>query len=166
MSMDNMDNEKLPKSSQVFFTCKHCDYSTSKLSNWNKHLTTLKHRRITMDNKSSQKVAGLCDETIKRFICGCGKTYKYKSGLCKHKKICLHGEINNELNKVKNAVNEQIDKDALILELFKKMDEKEIKKRRLLGEISYLVNHFAEKKLIMPFQKKIGHYFYTYFFVR
>lgn len=48
----------------------------------------------------------------------------------------------------------------------KKMDEKEIKKRRALGEISYLVNHFAEKKLIMPFQKKIGHYFYTYFFVR
>jgi len=141
MSMDNMDNEKLPKSSQVFFTCKYCDYSTSKLSNWNKHLSTLKHRRITMDNKSSQKVAGLCDETIKRFICGCGKTYKYKSGLCKHKKICLHGEINNELNKVKNAVNEQIDKDALILELFKKMDEKDKQISELIPKIGNTTNN-------------------------
>ena len=35
-----------------FVTIKHLNHS-----NFNKHLLTLKHKRITMDNKSSQKVA-------------------------------------------------------------------------------------------------------------
>ena len=42
--MDNLDNKKEPKSSQHFFTCLLCDYKTSKNSNFNKHLLTLKHQ--------------------------------------------------------------------------------------------------------------------------
>ena len=42
--MDNLDNEKEPKSSRHFYVCKFCDYKTSKYSNFNKHLLTLKHQ--------------------------------------------------------------------------------------------------------------------------
>ena len=78
-----MANENEPKRSQIF-ECKICDYSTSKLGNWNRHISTHKHKRLIMANKRSQKNKqhNQCD-----FICeGCGKMYKHLSSLCKHKK--------------------------------------------------------------------------------
>jgi len=82
--MDNMDNEKslkIPK----FFYCKFCDYTTSSYKDYNKHLLTLKHERITKDNEKSQKSP---TAKIKHFHCDCGKSYLYSSGLSKHKSKC------------------------------------------------------------------------------
>jgi len=44
------DNKKGAKTSQKFY-CKKCDYTTSKIGNWNRHVSTLKHKMITNDNK-------------------------------------------------------------------------------------------------------------------
>ena len=40
------DNKKGAKTSQKFY-CKKCDYTTSKIGNWNRHVSTLKHKMIT-----------------------------------------------------------------------------------------------------------------------
>ncbi len=131
-----MDNKKEPKSSQHQYTCYYCDYTTSKLSNFNKHLSTLKHKRITMDNKSSQKVAtNNCDDY--RFVCQCGKSYKFKSGLCKHKKVCLPIKT----TKIVDDNVGSLDKDALILELFKKMDEKDKQISELIPKVGNTTNN-------------------------
>jgi len=128
-----MDNKKELKSSHQQLICYSCDYTTPKLSNFNKHLSTLKHKRITMDNKSSQKVAAnICDGY--RFVCQCGKSYKFKSGMCKHKKVCLPTNI------VDDNVG-SLDKDALILELFKKMDEKDKQISELIPKVGNTTNN-------------------------
>ena len=45
------DNKKGAKTSHKFH-CKLCDYNTGKISNWNRHISTLKHKMITNDNKN------------------------------------------------------------------------------------------------------------------
>ena len=65
------------------FVCVGCDFRCSKLSNYNTHLLTHKHKKITEDTKNA------CQPTIS-FICPyCNKKYSHLSGLCRHKKICV-----------------------------------------------------------------------------
>lgn len=71
-----MDNKK---SSNLFY-CKNCDYSTSRYSQWQRHIATSKHKMDKMD-KIIVPV---------KFVCECGKEYLYQSGLCKHKKHCIN----------------------------------------------------------------------------
>ena len=42
-NIDNMDNEKMPKNAEKFY-CEHCDFKCSKLSNYNIHCLTPKHK--------------------------------------------------------------------------------------------------------------------------
>ena len=72
-----MTDAKVAKSCKKFL-CKECDYSTSKLSSWKKHIKTQKHNRLT--NTSM--------DTIKNYICCCGKVYKQRQSLYNHKKKC------------------------------------------------------------------------------
>ena len=85
---DNISDKKVAKVANVF-VCELCDYRCSKLCNFNKHLTTVKHRyghnSDKIVTKSSKKVAK-SSQTI--FTCECGKTYRYRQGLSFHKKSC------------------------------------------------------------------------------
>jgi len=69
------------------FLCQKCNYATSRKSSWDKHILTAKHlndnKMVTNGNKF---VDFYCDQ--------CGKGYKYKSGLSRHKKKC-HSIENN-----------------------------------------------------------------------
>jgi len=66
------------------FYCEHCDYKCCKKYNWNKHISTTKHKSATNFNKLStekwQKQQFQCDN--------CKKEYKDRTGLWRHKKIC------------------------------------------------------------------------------
>lgn len=72
-----METKKSQKVAQIF-SCELCDYSTMRLNDWTKHLSTRKHQMETNGNK---KVAQICSR--------CGKTYASRSGLWKHQKTCL-----------------------------------------------------------------------------
>ena len=76
-----MDNFLVPKSSKNFY-CEKCDYSTSRRSQWTRHIATAKH---LMDNLDNKKVP---NNFKAEYMCECGKSYNYMSGLCKHKKMC------------------------------------------------------------------------------
>ena len=69
-------NQKIPKITRAFYACKPCDYITSHLGDWNKHLTTAKHAKLTNANKKSHDC-----------ICGC--SYQHKESLSRHKKVCM-----------------------------------------------------------------------------
>ena len=75
--MITKSRQKSPKK----YSCKNCHYASKNKFDFDKHLTTTKHKMITNDNKKSQKVAKLS--------CECGKQYKFKSGLSRHQKKCL-----------------------------------------------------------------------------
>jgi hypothetical protein len=75
-----MDNKKDKKSS--YFICEKCSYESARKSQFDRHLLTAKHIRITMDNKMDNEIVPDC------YNCICGNKYNYLSGLCKHKKKC------------------------------------------------------------------------------
>ena len=72
----------MPKNAEKFH-CEKCNFICSKKSNYNKHLTTAKHKKIINDNKKMPKSA-------EPLICGhCNKEFKYASGLSRHKQKCI-----------------------------------------------------------------------------
>lgn len=73
-----------PKKSLVFYACKSCDYTTSSRKDYDKHMTTRKHKNTTKYNESGIKIP----QTI--FSCDCGKSYPYRSSLYNHKKKCTY----------------------------------------------------------------------------
>ena len=77
-----MDSEIEQKGSK--FYCKDCMYKSMRKSQFNRHLLTAKHIKITMDNKMDN------EKVPDKFICICGNKYNFLSGLCKHKKKCLY----------------------------------------------------------------------------
>ena len=85
-----MITKKVPKN----YYCSKCDYLTCRKSQFDRHLMTAKHNLELNDNKKSSK--------NNEFSCECGKTYKFASGLSRHKIIC---------NKSNNTIME---KDSVI----------------------------------------------------
>ena len=73
------------------YHCKKCDYTCSNKYNFNKHLSTTKHKMITNGNSNGNLKPKFVD-----FSCeNCGKSYRYKSGLSRHRKACV--EMNQSL---------------------------------------------------------------------
>jgi hypothetical protein len=77
-----MTNRKMPKNAEIY-SCIFCNFKCFKQSNYDKHLMTAKHKRLTNTNKKMPKNAT-------PYSCLCGKTYKHQSSLIKHKKSCPH----------------------------------------------------------------------------
>jgi hypothetical protein len=75
-----IDNEKSANPLKTFH-CKKCDYSTNDKKDWNKHILTAKHTKSTKGAENKKIVCIFCD-----------KSYKYKSGLSRHKKKCVFQE--------------------------------------------------------------------------
>lgn len=68
-------NEKIPDKS---FHCDACSFICKKGSDWNRHISTDKHKKIVDCGVTSKK----------KHSCECGKEYSHLSSLCKHRKTC------------------------------------------------------------------------------
>ena len=74
------------KPSLFEFQCESCHYYTSSKGDYNKHLKTAKHKKITFGDANDPKP----------HICKCGKEFTHRQGLWKHKKSCANvNEIHN-----------------------------------------------------------------------
>ena len=65
------------------FNCKECDFICCKLSDWNRHLTTRKHKDRTNLNGKTPKIATACFKCKKS-----NKEYKARNSLWYHEKKC------------------------------------------------------------------------------
>jgi len=107
------------------FSCKKCDYTTSKKCNFDKHVSTRKHELMvsleTLETKKKQKVAqhNMCDK--------CKKIYNTRSGLWKHIKICDYipepDELSSECYGDMELNIKMVNKDELVLKLIKDNSE-------------------------------------------
>jgi hypothetical protein len=88
-----MDNQKSTKKTPKFI-CEICDFKCCKQNEYKRHLDTIKHKRVTESNKKMPK-----DES-NSFVCICGKIYKYRPGLTKHKRTCNAVNISMETTPV------------------------------------------------------------------
>ena len=74
------------------YYCEICDYSCSRKYDYDKHLSTRKHKMVTNgDNNVAKKNSG-------DFICECGNSYKHRQGLSRHRKTCFFINEENEGN--------------------------------------------------------------------
>ena len=108
-----MITEKIPENANIYY-CESCNFKSSKKSNYDIHLTTAKHKRITN---------GDTKQSIKSHICQCGKEFKYRQGLYRHRKNCNHIQSQD------NTTTEDIDKNEkyeMIIEMLVK-ENKEFK---------------------------------------
>ena len=60
------------------FECIKCNYKTKSAFNFKRHINSSKHKK---------KICAPIDGT-KKYVCECGKKYKYHTGLAKHKHKC------------------------------------------------------------------------------
>ena len=75
-----------PKNAEIY-NCKLCNFYGKKLSDYNRHCSTVKHKLAQNGTQMYKMVPKLHKKTYEKFTCDCGKTYKYKQGLYNHQKI-------------------------------------------------------------------------------
>ena len=72
------------------FTCEKCNFKCSKRGDYNRHLATDKHRRKHMETENTSI-------TSDDYMCDCGREYRNRTGLWKHRKKCTF------LNPIENS---------------------------------------------------------------
>jgi len=105
--------EKKQKKAKIY-TCSVCDYICCKRNNYQQHLTTAKHLRMTNGDNNEHK-------TAMSHVCECGKTYKYRQGLYSHKQKCniitvVQPNNTNVIDHVENP-DKNKDNESMILAL-------------------------------------------------
>ena len=148
LHMEDNDDKILGKSSKKvanFFECKICDYITFKKGNYMKHLTTPKHARMTEDDAGGQKVAKSSEKVADTiFACHCGRKYKHRQGLWKHRQSCYEECKSDDTEDESIIVNKKsitdtiADKD-LIMMLIK--DNNELRKMMMEQQSLMLENN-------------------------
>ena len=80
--MITMVTQKTPKNA-IQFHCEKCNFTCIKNSDWCRHLSTAKHKKITYGNDFTPKkpLTYICEH--------CDKEFKYASGLSRHTKKCI-----------------------------------------------------------------------------
>jgi hypothetical protein len=129
------------------FECKLCDYHTSKTSSYNKHLTTAKHIKMT-------KIDAMYDNS---YQCNCGKEYKQRQGLWRHKQVCYtnsHSDLIAEPDTDENlptAMPIPTETNAMMFEFMRDRLQDNFDQSHLVNE---LVKQNSELKSLMIEQNK------------
>ena len=92
------------------FMCLQCQYCTSNRKDYNKHLTTLKHQKSAFSNEKIPKIPA-------SYECDCGKKYKDRTGLWRHKKQCC---VSNK-DVVMMLIKENSELKNMVLDVCQKM---------------------------------------------
>jgi len=129
---------KMPKNAEKYI-CEECNFKCSKLSNYNTHLLTAKHKMITNGNNKTPKNA-------KAFVCDCGKEYNFASGLSRHKKKCQ--KISQEKDTLNNGqLIEQKGEptnDQFMIALIEKFADKDKLNRQLIEQNGELIQKIQQ----------------------
>jgi len=75
---------EIMKKNELIYCCEICDFTTCKKTNYTIHLSTQKHKNQHVSTEKMKKN----EKHENKFYCDCGKKYKDRTGLWKHKKVC------------------------------------------------------------------------------
>ena len=108
-----MLTKKVPKSSKIY-ECKKCAYNTVRESQFDRHLLTAKHQKLTNLTKKVPKSSEVFECDI------CHKQYKSRMGLWGHKQKCEHHGCGVVKTDTKSPIN---DDNGAMMELVKQNQE-------------------------------------------
>jgi len=114
--MDIVSKSTGPKSTEIF-RCEICDFTTSRNSHYVRHIATRKHKMETEETFGNQK-------STAPHICNCGKKYKNRAGLWKHRQTCNFQEsILEKEEKEEFTAKEFLEKEDFMQYLIKENSE-------------------------------------------
>jgi len=124
------------------YKCERCNYSTKYAQNFKRHINSSKHKK-----KISAPIDG-----SKKYVCECGKKYKFQSGLSKHKHKCNFGmeEICKVIEKVELTDDEKTENQVLKEHIktqekqIKQLIELQISNSEKFGELTEATKKIAE----------------------
>jgi hypothetical protein len=105
-----MDYKKPLKNPEKYL-CEACAFKTQHKRDYDKHLLTAKHQRVTNGNIKTLK-------NPKSLVCVCGKEYKNRHTLSRHRKICDYKEDAVDVVEPPNILN-----PAMVLDIIKENQE-------------------------------------------
>ena len=129
-----MSTKKTKKNEQIY-CCEHCDFNTCKKTDYERHLSTQKHKKTKISTISTKKN----DTQEKQFLCNlCGKNFKERTGLWKHSKKCK--EICDDEKSIEEENDNLTDKQLILMLI---QDNSEFKNMML--EQNKTIMNLAEK---------------------
>ena len=108
-----MKNRKVPKVPKIY-KCDFCDYSSNRNSQYQRHLSTDKHKILTNTYNILTKNA---EKTPKLYTCECGNSYKHRQSLNNHRQKCpiIHAEVQENVQFVQSApVQESMNEEKVV----------------------------------------------------
>lgn len=86
----NFESPILPQKTPIQFSCETCDFVTCNKKDYKRHLDTIKHKSTQnqLNTPKSQPLTTFLALENPKLTCVCGKIYKDKSGIWRHKKKC------------------------------------------------------------------------------
>ena len=133
--MITINSSKIP----IHYSCDLCKYNTVSKKDYNKHLRTAKHNKITNDDNKSLEILN----NHKSYLCKCGKMYKFRQGLYKHKQTCqiIHPTEENIPSIIEPSSAELL---VLVKELMIQMEAKDKHQDELVKQNMELQNTMRE----------------------
>ena len=130
------------------YRCETCDYTTSHLSHWKRHLKTKKHNAACMLHDPSKERPKKSQPTaVEGWTCECGKDFKHHQSLYRHKKTCkVVNEKEDDDQSVEDSGTDTVEKTAQIVTIDgipQSSDDKDKVIEKLLNVIEEQQKHNA-----------------------
>ena len=138
--MEQKNPKKIPIKIDKFFICEKCNYKCFNKKDFNKHLMTAKHKKNTEELNGTEFVL----KNPQKYQCKCGKKYKVKSGLWKHKQKCSTINNNNSI-----TIQENLEDKPSIMDIITQnkeiMDALVLQNEQLMKKNNELTNAIIEQ---------------------
>jgi hypothetical protein len=100
----------LVQKSSEKFRCEHCHYSTCRKSQYDRHLSTVKHKK--RENETFETY--LVQKSSEKFQCLCGINFNNRTTLWRHKKLC-NFEKKMDVDNTEKDTSSLSDKEIIIM---------------------------------------------------
>ena len=134
------------------FSCKNCNFVCSKKGDYNRHLTTAKHSKLT------KCYIMLNENTSYQFSCPCGRLFKHQSSFSRHKSMCSSNEQTEETittSEDANSENTHVDsKDQLINKLSQENREMKDANREIKSMFMMMMEKYEDERIRNETDKK------------
>lgn len=147
-----MDDKKGEKKEKKYF-CNFCDYVSCDKSKYDRHCLTAKHQKMNGEFQKGEDYAVVEEKKGEECLmhCMCGKRYKFRQGLYKHKKNCNMGSGEITMTLVMQVINQNQEFKDLIIQQNKQLIEQTTQQCKSHND---LLNKLVERE---PTNSTINH---------
>ena len=125
--MDSKNSAKLGKN----FYCEKCNYKCYYKSDLDKHFLTAKHKMVVNGSKK-----------LGKYICDCGRSYKYDSGYYRHKRQCHY--IKQKMTQIHHNETEPImNIQYLLKEHQEKQEQRDVENQKKIEELTNQISNMS-----------------------